>query len=228
MCTPVEQIALSVGFLYNEKIISSLDEILDYRLCASGDNVDIWLNRSVQKPSSWRRTSGCTGGMTSLSDDLSADASQAVNPNGLVISAPSITDHINQLFNAQELYRQSGGVHTSGLSDGKSIYLSAEDIGRHNSLDKIAGLYILKELHLPRRVIVTTGRISSEMLQKSARMRCSVVISRTAASSLAVNLANQLGITLIGYTRRNSFNIYTHSYRIILEKQAKVTRHTKS
>jgi FdhD protein len=101
----------------------------------------------------------------------------------------------------------------------------AEDIGRHNTLDKIAGWILLKGIDLSQRFLLTTGRISSEMLQKAARLSASVVISRTSPSSLSIQLADAFGITLIGYARRNRFNIYTHPRRITslqeLEQQEK-------
>jgi FdhD protein len=129
---------------------------------------------------------------------------------------------INQLFESQQLYRTSGGVHTSALCDGQRIQIVAEDIGRHNTLDKIAGRCLLEGISLPRRILLTTGRISSEMLQKSARLKASIVISRTSPSSLSIELAQKWGITLIGYARRNRFNIYTHPERILVAPESKV------
>lgn len=88
--------------------------------------------------------------------------------------------------------------------------IAAEDIGRHNTLDKIAGRYIMERINPVRKIIVTTGRISSEMIQKAGRIGAEVVISRTSPSSLSVQMADELGITLIGYARRDRFTIYTH------------------
>jgi FdhD protein len=121
---------------------------------------------------------------------------------------------MDQLFHVQELYRQSRGIHCSALSDGSSLLVHAEDIGRHNTLDKLAGQLLLEPVEFQPRIIFSTGRISSEMLQKSARLGASIVVSRTAASSMAIELAQQYGITLIGYARRASFNVYTHPGRL--------------
>ncbi len=211
MCTPVDLEAMAVGFLYNEGLISSKEEIVQARLCASGDNVDIWLNHSLEKPAQWRRTSGCTGGVTAVEETLRAP----VILNGAALSPGQIGRLIHQLFEAQLLYRASGGVHTSALSDGERLAVVAEDIGRHNTLDKIAGRCLMEDVHLPHRVLLTTGRISSEMLQKAARMNAAIVISRTSPSSLSIELAEAYGITLIGYARRDRFNVYTHPARIV-------------
>ena len=92
--------------------------------------------------------------------------------------------------------------------------LSAEDIGRHNTLDKIAGLCMLRNIWPDQRIIITTGRISSEMLQKAARLRAPILISRTSPSSLSIEMAERYGITLVGYARRQRFNVYSHPQRL--------------
>lgn len=219
MCTPIDLEALAVGFLFNEGLINSYDEIAQVHLCASGDNVDVWLHHAIDKPKNWSRTTGCTGGMTGVKIDNASDRdSLAFKPihtnNGFVISSEQVIHLIEQLFDAQDLYHQTGGVHTSALSDGQVIRVAAEDIGRHNTLDKLAGKCLLEQIYLPHRILLTTGRISTEMLQKAIRIGAVVVISRTAASSLAIDLADKFDVTLIGYARRNRFNVYTHKTRL--------------
>lgn len=214
MCTPVDLEALAVGFLYNEGIIETMEEVADVRLCEHGDNVDIWLNRSVEQPTSWRRTSGCTGGVTAV--DALARVEVSFDGDRLQVQPETIGHLIEQLFNSQTLYRQTGGVHTSALSDGEQIVLVAEDIGRHNTLDKIAGLCLMKNIQPQTRILLTTGRISSEMLQKAARLNAPILISRTSPSSLSIEMAERYGITLIGYARKHRFNVYTDTQRIKL------------
>jgi FdhD protein len=211
MCTPVDLEALAVGFLYNEGIIENMDEVADVRVCEHGDNVDVWLNHDAQQPKSWRRTSGCTGGVTAVDalarPDITFDGSR---PR----FQPSVIEHLVELlFDSQELYRETGGVHTSALSDGEKILVSAEDIGRHNTLDKIAGLCLMKNVWPDVRILITTGRISSEMLQKAARLKAPILISRTSPSSLSIEMAERYGITLIGYARRQRFNVYSNAQR---------------
>jgi FdhD protein len=218
MCTPVDLEAMALGFLFNEGVIKSIDEVASVRLCVSGDNVDVWLNHSVEQPRQWRRTSGCTGGVTAIEEDLQPDSlveNPKITVNGSGLLPQQISALIEALFDSQDLYRQSGGVHTSALSDGQKIIVVGEDIGRHNTLDKIAGRCLLEPVEMQRRILLTTGRISSEMIQKANRMGASVVISRTSPSSLSIKLAQRWGITLIGYARRNRFRVYTHPQRII-------------
>jgi FdhD protein len=223
MCTPVHLEALAVGFLYNEGIIQRKEQIASVRVCPGNDNIDVWLTLSVEKPNVWARTSGCSGGETSV-DEKNIRRDKIKTFNGLLLPATKVSDLVRQLVAAQELYRKSGGVHTSVLSDGDRMLVSAEDIGRHNTLDKLAGLCLLEDIHPDRLILLTTGRVSSEMIQKAGRMEAAVVISRTSPSSLSVQIANTLGITLIGYARAERFTIYTHPERILLLKEAEIIK----
>jgi FdhD protein len=212
MCTPVDLKAMALGFLYNESVIEKISEVEDVRICEHGDNIDVWLNRMVEQPKSWRRTSGCSGGLTAVEIltymDFSFDDGESI------IQPETISKLVEMLFESQELYRETGGVHTSALSDGEKILLSAEDIGRHNTLDKIAGLCLMNNNWPRTRILITTGRISSEMLQKAARMRAPILISRTSPSSLSIEMAEKYGITLVGYARRHRFNVYSSPERV--------------
>lgn len=209
MCTPTHLEALGVGFLFNEGIITRADEISVVRACDNGCQLDVWLNHAVTKPLHWRRTSGCTGGATSSqgTDTLHPIVEKDFLPPDLILAG------MDDLLRQQELYRSTRGVHCSMLTDGEGTTLLAEDIGRHNTLDKLAGRLLLELPRLKRRMVYTTGRISSEMLQKSARMGASAVISRTSPTGLSLRLADELGITVIGYARRTQFNVYTHTWR---------------
>jgi FdhD protein len=212
MCTPVDLEAMAVGFLYNEGVIEAMDDVADVRVCEHGDNVDVWLNYNAEQPTSWRRTSGCTGGVTAV--DLLARPNVSFEEDRFKVGPEAIGRLVEMLFEAQELYRETGGVHTSALSDGETIVFSAEDIGRHNTLDKIAGLCLMNDVWPATRILITTGRISSEMLQKAARLQAPILISRTSPSSLSIEMAKRYGITLIGYARRHRFNVYSNGQRV--------------
>ena len=221
-CTPTDLKALALGFLYNEGIINTASEVADIRPCPSGDNVDVWLHHTVARPTSWQRTSGCTGGVTSHTEasDLASPAPALYN--GVLITTGQVGHLIAELFDAQDLYRSSGGVHTSALSDGQTLRVIAEDIGRHNTLDKIAGRMLLEGQNFSPRILLTTGRVSSEMLQKSARLGASIVISRTSPSSFSLEMAEKWRITLIGYARRNQFNVYTQPQRLLDDSKTRI------
>jgi FdhD protein len=211
MCTPNLLKALAVGFLFNEGVIESADQLVEYHLCDNREIIDVWLGHQAEKPKEWKRTSGCTGGYTSLDlEELDLEVEGEVT-----LEADQVRQLVERLFESQDLYKKTGGVHTSILTDGDQVILSAEDVGRHNTLDKIAGLYLMGSEKFDKKILLSTGRISSDMLQKGARIGASLIISRTSPTSMSVELADRWGITLIGYARRNRFNLYTHPDRII-------------
>jgi FdhD protein len=212
LCTPVHVEAMAVGFLFNEGIITDLSAVASVRVCPQGDNIDVWLTFSVEKPRQWTRTSGCSGGVTGVGIPKKE---QVLFANGGMLTPAQINQIMAEFYRVQKLYHHTGGVHTSALSDGREIILVAEDIGRHNTLDKLAGRCLLENISPARRILLTTGRISSEMLQKAARIKAPIVISRTSPSSRSIDMAHELGITLIGYARVEKFTIYTHPHRII-------------
>lgn len=218
MCTPNHLEALAVGFLFNEAAIESVDQVVDVHICDNGDVADVWLNQKVEKPKEWKRTSGCTGGYTAV--DVAAMNLKI--ENGRSIEANQVRKLVERLFDSQELYRKTGGVHTSILTDGNQMTIQAEDVGRHNSLDKISGRFLLEYVGFRHKLLLTTGRISSDMLQKAARIGAGIVISRTSPTSMSVELAEKWGITLIGYARRDRFNLYTHPERISDSSMIKV------
>ena len=113
-----------------------------------------------------------------------------------------------------DLYRFSGGVHASALADTGGLLIVAEDIGRHNTLDKIQGECLFRELPTKDRLLLSTGRISSEMLLKAARMQVPVVVSRHSPTGSAVLLARDLGIALVGRVRGDRLSVYSHPERL--------------
>jgi FdhD protein len=146
--------------------------------------------------------------------DLLAKPNVSLHNINLTLQPEEIERFFEMLLEAQVLYRKTGGVHTSILSDGSKTLVSAEDIGRHNTLDKIAGLCLMNGIWPQTRILMTTGRISSEMLQKAANLNVPILISRTSPSSLSIEMAERYGITLIGYARRQRFNVYSNSQRV--------------
>jgi len=155
-------------------------------------------------------TSGCGGGTTFV--DLAA-AGQPVC-SSRQISAAQVAALMRQLNERAEVHRVAGGVHTSALGEGNELLMVVEDVGRHNTLDKILGRCLLLGLDTADHILLTTGRVSAEMLHKASRMGVPIVISRTSPTDLAVELARAWKITLIGYARGTSFNVYAGEWRI--------------
>jgi FdhD protein len=210
MCTPLQQQALAIGFLANEGLIAALGEVRVAHVCARGTCVDVWLSHALQRPSRSIITSGCGGGLTF--DDLS----RHVEPlhSDVRVTPAQIHTLMRQLYSAGQLYGAVRGIHSSALSDGERLLLVAEDVGRHNTLDKLRGLALLQDVDTRDRILLSSGRISSEMLNKAAQMGVPIIVSRTSPTSLSLALAQAWGITLIGYARAGRMNVYTGEERV--------------
>ncbi len=211
MCSPREQDKLALGFLCNEGIIKSMAEVRLVDVCSAGKCVDVWLNHSnFELPQRMILTSGCGGGVTF--DDLS----KAMVPldSTFTIPAARLAELINHIQQPGSLYARSGGVHTSALSDGEKLIAVAEDVGRHNTIDKLRGDCLQRGIDPRDHILLATGRISSEMIKKAANMACPILASRTSPTSMSVTLAREWNITLCGYVRRGTMNVYAHPERL--------------
>jgi FdhD protein len=211
MCTPRDLDLLALGFLRSEGLIAGLADVRLVVACPSGTCVEVWLQDGrLELPGKPIVTSGCGGGITF--DDLS----QRVPPltSQRRVTPGQVLEGIRQLIASAELYRVTRGVHTSALSDGQRLVAVAEDVGRHNTIDKLWGRCLREGLDPADHILLASGRISSEMLNKAAKMRVPVVISRTSPTSLSVRLAREWDITLLGYVRSRSFNVYAGQWRL--------------
>jgi len=222
MCSPRRVSALVLGFLFHEGIISSYDDVLAVRVCLPDGLADVRLLRPLQElPARRIITSGCTGG-TSFGAYLDTFDDLRLPPEDVRVAPASVSAALRELYDRSELYNRSGGVHTSILvrptaaeSAGVDVLAVGEDIGRHNTIDKLRGEALLGDFDPAGGMIVSSGRISSEMLLKAALMRVPIVGSRTSPTQLAVTLADRLGLTVIGYIRSASMNVYTHPWRVL-------------
>ena len=211
LCTPNKLTQLVIGFLYLEGLVDRPDDVTYLRVCADDGTAEVRLaNRSVQLPSRRVLTSGCSGGVrlsTGTEGLARLSDRHRITPRQIWLSTRLMREHAR-------LYPICGGVHISVLTDGERALAVAEDVGRHNTLDKIAGECLLAGVPTRDRVVATSGRISSEMLTKVAKMGVPVVVSLTSPTHRAVALAQELGITVVGYVRGSSFSVYAHGYRI--------------
>ena len=222
MCSPIDQEALALGFLYNEELIYSLSDVGLLKTNNLRSTIDVFLKQAEFSPP--RRvtlTSGCGGGitlqqLTVLRPALATD---------FVTIPDVIFEQMRGLKSESHLYNQVRGVHTSILTDGKTILASAEDVGRHNTIDKIAGKSLLLGLNMQDCILLTSGRISSEMLNKARRMGIPVVASRTSPTSMAAQMAHAWNICIAGYVRQGQMRVYTHPWRMGLTDRNMVLTH---
>ena len=213
LCTPNNLDALALGFLRTEGLIASLNDVADFSVRQRGEvGVDVRLKRQdLSLPLRPRLTSGCAGGVTFY--DLAA-AHYRLN-TGLHLSPEQVYDQMaRMLAQTADLYREMGGFHISALSDGNNLLLFAYDVGRHNTLDKIAGLSLLRGVATAGRFLLATGRVSTEMLTKAASLGVPLVASRNSPTYLAARLAREWGITLCGYVRGRRMRLYSAPERL--------------
>ena len=205
LCSPFKLETLVVGYLWMEKVIGELEEIASLQICEVDGRADVTLTHSVTLPTERILTSGCGGGITFRIDP------RLFSPlhSALRVTPADLSARLKDLFTAAVHYRASRGIHGAALSDGRRLLVVAEDVGRHNAVDKVKGEALLRGIPTVDRILLSTGRVSSEMLLKASRMAVPLVASRTSPTEMAVALAEQLGITVVGYLRPDSFNVYT-------------------
>jgi len=228
MRTPGDDFELAAGFLRGEGIIAGRDDILDISYCLdeteqpeqrlnivtvtlrSGIDLDL-----LRLERNFYTTSSCGVCGKAALDALDIQGCQAL-PAGPTVRAEVIRSLPETLRKAQAVFRQTGGLHASGLFDFSGSLLDLrEDVGRHNALDKLIGHQLIEgQKELSDRLILLSGRASFELLQKALVARIPIVAAVGAPSSLAVNLAETFNITLLGFVRPTSFNIYTGPERV--------------
>lgn len=211
MCSPHDLEDLVLGFLRAEEVIMSPEDVQGLEWKEDPWCVDVHLSHPLEQlPERLTLTTGCTGGVTF------ADLAAALTPleSSMAVSPERIIHRMRDLLRSSPLYRQARGIHSAALSDGETLLVHVEDVGRHNTLDRLWGRAMREQIETRERLIFTTGRISVEMLHKATRMGVPIVASRTSPTSMALDLAQAWGVTVIGYVRPYGFRVYTHPERI--------------
>ncbi|MEM9773253.1 MAG: formate dehydrogenase accessory sulfurtransferase FdhD [Chloroflexota bacterium] len=213
MCSPNDLELLALGFLANEGIIQGMEDVHHIHLAKSGLCADVWLHdTSVTKPEKAIITAGCGAGITF--DDLSERHEPLkVSPNFEVTQA-QLSSLMREMHLGATLYQRSRGIHTAALASPDGILLQVEDIGRHNCIDKLRGLALKKGVETKGKILLSSGRISSEMANKARVLGTPIVLSRTSPTSLSVALAESWNMTIVGYLRQNRMRIYSHADRV--------------
>lgn len=229
MRTPGHDFELVAGFLVSEGIIGTGDELANMRYCADGvaltenslNVIDAAVDGAGALWAAGRRrhvyTSSSCGicGLDSI-DAVETSSRYDVSADPVPVDTTVLAGLPHRLRQAQELFESTGGLHAAGLFSADGTLLAVrEDVGRHNAVDKVVGHAVAGALlPLTGHVLQVSGRASFELVQKAAMAGVPVLAAVSAPSSLAVDLAERLGITLVGFSRAESFNIYTHGHRI--------------
>ncbi|MBZ9686166.1 formate dehydrogenase accessory sulfurtransferase FdhD [Clostridium estertheticum] len=213
MCTPIEVKELAVGFLFSEGVITStgsiesIEEKYENRVCIILDH------EITVDPSSARAiTSGC--GKGSIHVISLEECSINFIESNCKYAIVNILELMGEFNSKSELFKQTGGVHSCCICSYNNILLFSEDIGRHNALDKVLGKALLSNMDLKDKLIMTTGRISSDIVVKVSKAGIPIIVSHSAPTSLALSIAKAANITIIGFARGSRMNIYCKKYRI--------------
>ncbi|PEI85469.1 formate dehydrogenase family accessory protein FdhD [Bacillus pseudomycoides] len=208
-----------IGFLASEGIIRKYEDIDEIWVQDKEGYVHVTttkINPYYRDIQNKRYITSCCGmsrqGFVFANDALTAKKMKAVR---VKISAQDCFRLMNDMQQSAATFQNTGGVHNAALCDANGIVLSRMDIGRHNALDKIYGYCLKNNISIGDKIIVFSGRISSEILLKVAKIGCEVILSKSAPTELALQLAEELGITTIGFIRNQSLNVYTHPERVV-------------
>jgi FdhD protein len=217
LCTPAHLDYLAIGFLSSEGLLKSKDEIKKITLDDKRGVVRVETSEEIKQADEiiFKRliTSGCGRGASFYS---AADViGQKKIESKTTISANEILELTKDFQHRSNVFEKTGGVHSAALCDNKKILIFSEDIGRHNAIDKIFGQCLLQDVTTDGHIILTSGRVSSEILIKVAKRNIALLISKSAPTDVGVKLAGDLGITLVGFVRGKRMNVYTNDWRVV-------------
>lgn len=206
-CLPENLPELSIGFLFSEGLILDVKEILSHEF----NRNDLTMNFQLQIPEdriisfyqTGEKTSGCG---SSLSSAISGGRDKFPK---IKLNAEIILQQMHQFQLNSILFKQTGGVHSAGIIINNKLTFLADDIGRHNAVDKVAGMAMQNNVHLQDSYLICSGRISSEIVKKCVRLGIPLIVSQSAPTSEAIRLGWEYKIFIIAFTRGKRFNIYT-------------------
>lgn len=220
LCTGQYPEDLAVGFLRSEGILDNWAEVSSLRVDEKVGVVWVELKekRKLRQDLLHKRTLGAGCGRASLYyQPLDGIQIKNVGP-GPRLSPERIVDLMHKASIMGALYKEARTTHAAGLATPDQIVVFREDIGRHNAVDMIVGHAMRNNIFMGDKILLTTGRASSEIVLKAARVGIPVVASRSAATALGVALAQNVGITLLGSVRGGKLTVYCHSERIVCSK----------
>ncbi|MBY6037633.1 formate dehydrogenase accessory sulfurtransferase FdhD [Fictibacillus nanhaiensis] len=219
VCSPEYIEDMVIGYLASEGIIRKFEDINDIWVEEAGSYVHVKtdkLNPFYQNLQNKRYITSCCGmsrqGFVFANDALTAKQMRDIR---VKVTPQDCFRLMKEMQGSAGVFQKTGGVHNAALCDVNGIVLSRMDIGRHNALDKIYGYCLRNNIFIGDKILVFSGRISSEILLKVAKIGCEIVLSKSAPTEFALQSAEELGITTVGFIRGESMNVYTGHERII-------------
>lgn len=219
VCTPTNFEEMVVGFLASEGVIRFKDDIHTLEIDKDKGFAYVVLHNKTslnQQTYSKRFIGSCCGKSRQFyfQNDVKTTKTSTIKSS---IPAKQCIQLMRKMQEDSHVFKGTGGVHNAAICSNEEMIVSRTDIGRHNALDKLYGYCILNNISVRDKVLVFSGRISSEVLTKAAKIGVGIVLSKSAPTDLAIKLAEDLNITAVGFIRGSSFNVYSHPQRIVLE-----------
>ena len=209
--------ALAIGFLRNQRLVSSLDQIVSVQVDWDVDAVAVTTRGGLEdldaKTAKRTATTGC--GQGTVFGDLMADIESIRLEDDTRIDEETLFALLNAVRVHESIYKQAGAVHGCALAQGSEILTFVEDVGRHNAVDAIAGWMWLEGVDGGDKIFYTTGRLTSEMVIKAAQMRIPVLVSRSGLTKMGHEVARQVGITMIGRAVNRHYLLFTGGERLV-------------
>jgi FdhD protein len=218
MCTPENLRELALGHMYSRQLIHSVEDVLTLGAC--DDVKKIFATTANPLPTEDYGlgsvlASGCGSGTVFSESFLEKNR----NPSEITVSLEKLQDLTMQMFRRAQGYKTTGGFHSAALVSGEEIVALYEDVGRHNAVDKAIGKGMFLEVDFMQSVMITTGRISSDMILKAVASNIPIVVSRSIPTSLALEIAEKMGITIVGRITNKEPIVFTGSHRMIYENR---------
>jgi len=200
---------LVAGFLRLQGFVSTLSDFEMFSVCEEFGSANVRIKGELPERLKPVLTSGCGTGISFSMPNADSD-SHVARGDGQNVLPGQIFGLMEELARRAAHYRSHGGIHSAAIGRAGRMMLYAEDLGRHNTFDRIAGEALFKGINMAGAELVTSGRVSTEMVAKAALMGIKLIASRTSPTDMAIKLCEQAGICLVGYVRGGSFTVYSH------------------
>ncbi len=215
VASPHEIRFLVAGFLRTQGFVRHINDFLSFGVCDESGEASIRIRGELPERLTPVLTSGCG---TGISFSFNAGTPQRAE-RSVRFTPEAIFTMMREMGQLSERYGRHGGIHSAAVSDGTTILLHAEDLGRHNTIDRLAGQALFNDIDLKDSLLLTSGRVSSEMATKAASLGVALIASRTSPTDLAVRICTEQGIGLVSYVRGESFRVAASPERLILSGQ---------
>ena len=218
VCSPEHMDDFVIGFLASEGVIRSVDQVKGINIHLHSGTVRVKTTSSVNFNQTFynkRYIASCCGKSRQMFYFYNDVHTAKRTEDKVKITPDQIFFLIDAMQENAQLFQETGGAHIASLCTAEEVLVSRTDIGRHNALDKLYGYALHHDLSLAGKIVTFSGRLSSEILLKVAKIGVGVVLAKSAPTALALDIAEEMNITTVGFVREGSFNVYTHPWRVL-------------